>query len=318
MNVSELYTVEQLIENIKRRCSVPTSQLTFLPQDFVDLANDELQGEVVPLIMSTREEFFVDYEDIQTPASGVIPLPAATVGMKVRSVCYVQQSSPLVLINLPRVDLDIVAGVGFSNFNTLTGFYIQGNDLVLYPSQSAPTNTPIRIYFYRRTLVLSNLGTYGQIISIDEMANTVVLSFVPYDWTVGHELNAINFQVPFECVNEDLEIVSVSSPTVELNSVEGLSVGDYVSDRGFSPIPQVPIEAHAYLAQLTAAKCLEALGDNEGNQAAIAKAEKLKDKLMVMISQRVDGSTKKIMNPNGGLRLGAGIGRFGWGRGGTW
>lgn len=308
------YSVEQLIENIKRRCSVPTSQLTYTEEDFALLANDELQGEVVPLIMSAREEFFVEFIDVPCPADRRIAIPDYVTGMKLRSVCYVQTgTSPLILVNLPRLDLDVVAGVGFSNVNTLAGFIVEGNDIVLYPPTSVPVGITIRLYFYRRTLVLAPPSQYGQIISIDSNTNTVQLSFVPSTWGTGTLLNAVSQKVPFEAVNSELQIVTTSAPSVILNSVEGLSVGDYISELGFSAVPQIPIEAHAYLAQLTAAKALEGLGDREGMSAALQKAEKLKESLLVLVSQRVDGSVKKVMNPNGGMRLGAGLGR--WGRG---
>jgi len=311
------YTVDDLISNIKRRCAVPTSQLTYTEEDFALLANDEMQDEVVPLIMSTREEMFVEYYDIETPSTKIIPFPTNTVGNKIRSVCYVQQQSPLVLVNLPRIDLDVVAGVGFANWATLAGFYIQGNDLVLYPNNSVPVGTNIRIYFYKRTLVLASPSSYGRIVSIDENNNTVVLSLVPNDWAIGTELNAVSQTTPFKTLNSTLEIVNISSPSVILNNVDDLTVGDYISERGFSAIPQIPIEAHPYLAQLTAAKALEGLGDRQGEQSALAKADKLKQSLLVLISQRVDGSVKKIMNPSGGLRFNANIGRWGRGWGGN-
>lgn len=315
------YNVEQLIENIKRRCSVPTSQLTFTDEDFALLANDELHGEVVPLMMSTREEYFVEWYEVNTPADGVISFPDDTVASKVRTVAYRQPGSPLVMNNLPRIDLDIVTGVGFANFNTLAGFYVQGNDLVLYPNTSVPVGTPIRIYFYKRPLVLAAPSQYGQIESIDVNTNQITLSYVPYDWTTGTVLNAVSSTPGFKVTASALTIVSTSAPSITLDTVDGLSVGDYVSNEGYSAVPQVPIEAHAYLAQLTAAKCLEALGDNVGNQAALAKAESLKKNLLIMLSQRVDGSTKKVMSPSGGMRVGAGIGRWGWGwsgGSGTW
>lgn len=311
------YTVEDLIANIKRRCAVPTSQLTYTLEDFTLLANDEMQDEVVPLIMSTREEMFVDYYDVSSPADGVIPFPPETVGNKIRSVCYVQQAQPLVLANLPRIDLDVVSGVGFSNWATLAGFYIQGNDLILYPNAVVPANTQIRIYFYRRTLVLADPSSYGRIQSIDTGTNTVVMDTVPVSWEVGTQLNAVSQETPFQTLNSTLEISAVSSPSIILNNVDDLSVGDYISDLGFSAIPQIPIEAHPYLAQLTAAKCLEGLGDDRGMEAALSKAMKLKESLLVLISQRVDGSVKKVVNPSGGLRLNSGIGRWGggWGNG---
>lgn len=309
------YSVEQLIENIKRRCSVPTSQLTYTDQDFALLANDELQGEVVPLIMSTREEYFVDYIDVIAPASGIIDIPDNVVGQKLRTVAYVSQPNPLILINLPRVDLDIVAGIGFSTPLTLAGFYVQGNQLMLYPQTSIPTGTTIRLYYYRRTLVLADPSAYGQVISVDTLNNQIQVTFVPYNWGAGTKLNSVKATSPFNVTNEDLEIVNVSAPTITLNSVVGINVGDYISELGFSAIPQVPIEAHAYLAQLTAIKALEGLGDRTGMEAAQAKADLLRKSLLVMISQRVDGSTKKVMAAGGGLRLAAGFGlRSGYGR----
>lgn len=311
------YSVEDLIANIKRRCAVPTSQLTYTPEDFTLLASDEMQDIVVPLIMSTREEMFVEYVDVATPSDRVIPFPSETAGNKLRSVCYVQQSSPLVLVNLPRIDLDVVAGVGFSNWATLAGFYIQGNDLMLYPNTSVPVGTMIRIYFYRRTLVLADPASYGKVVSVDTGSNTIVLDFVPIAWAVGTELNAVSQTTPFKTLNETIEIVNISSPSIVLNNVDDIAVGDYISERGFSAIPQIPIEAHPYLAQLTAAKCLEGLGDREGEAAALSKAEKMRTALLIMISQRVDGSVKKIVNPSGGLRMNASIGRRGGGYGGN-
>ena len=305
------YDLESLILNIQRRCSVPTSQLTFSDEDFALLANDELQGEVVPLIMSTREEYFVSYVDVASPSDGVIEFPAAAVGAKLRSVCWVQQTNPLVMTNLPRIDLDVVAGIG-AGIIGLAGFYIQGNDIVLYPNTSVPTGTTIRLYYYKRSLVLAAPAAYGQVVSIDTGSNTVQLSNVPSDWVIGTQINSVSSIPNFNTTNVLATIVTVSSPSIVLDTIEGIVVGDYVSELGFSAVPQVPVEAHAWLAQLTAVKCLEGLGDRSGMEAAQAKADLLKKNLLVLISQRIDGSVKKVMNPDGGVRLGAGLRRWGW------
>lgn len=307
------YNNARLIELIKLACAVPTSQLTYTEADFVNLGTRILQTIVVPLIMSTREEYFVKFEDIQTPADGFIDFPSDAVGSKLRNVCYISQLNPLILVNLPRIDLDVVAGVGFFNQVTLAGFYIQGDQLCLYPNTSVPTNTPIRLYYYRRTLELAAPAEYGQVISIDPMANTVVLSNVPLDWAVGTELNAIESQPNFQETNSLFTITAVSSPSIIVDSVDGISVGDYISEAGYSAIPQIPIEAMNYLAQCVAVVALEGLGDREGMKAASDVAEQMKESLLVMISQRVDGSIKKVINPSGGLRLAGGTWRRGWG-----
>lgn len=307
------FSTEQLIQMIKRACSVPTSQLTYTDADWTLMATDMLQTMVVPLIMSTREEYFVTFEDVQSPADGFIPFPETAVGSKLRNVCYISQTNPLILINLPRVDLDVVAGVGFYTLGTLAGFYVQGEYIVLYPNTSVPTNTPIRLYYYRRCLALAAPTKYGQVLSVDTGTNTVVLDFVPFTWAAGTELNSVGSQPNFSVTNALATIVSVSSPSIILDDVTGIEVGDYVSELGYSAVPQIPVEAMNYLAQLVAVIALEGLGDRDGMAAAEKVAEKFKENLLIMISQRVDGSVKKVINPSGGLRIGSGSWRRNWG-----
>lgn len=307
------YDMEQMIANIKRRCAVPTSQLTYTDSDFTKLCTDELQTMAVPLIMSCREEFFVTTRDIATPADRRIPFPSDTVSSKIRALTYLQQSSPVVTINIPRIDIDIVNGVGFSNYATLAGFYLENNEMVLYPNTSVPVGTMLRMFLYRRTLDIAAPADYGRVLAINTGSNTVTLDFLPPAWEIGDVVNSVNSIMPFDVTNAAMTITNVSSPSLIVDNVDDLQVGDYISLQGYSAIPQIPIEAHAYLAQLTAVQCLEGLGDQTGKQSAEEKAEKLKTNLLILISQRVDGSIKKIMNASGGLRLGAGIGRWGGG-----
>ncbi len=307
------YDMVALIDDIKLRCTVPTSQLLYTNERFTQQANKCLKDKVVPLIMSTREGYFVKFYDVPLPSDGIIDLPGNTVGIKIRSVCYVQQTSPLLLINLPRIDLDVVAGVGWNNYTSIAGFYVQDNSLHLYPNSSVPTNTVIRIFYYKRSLVLATPGSYGQITAIDPLTNTITMARVPTSWTTGTQVNTISQSPNFDITNDLATVVNASTPTLELDSVEGMQVGDYMSEYGFSAIPQIPVEAMGYLAQKTASNVLQSLGDWEAKKNSDKECEELRENVLIMISQRVDGSTKKIIAPQGGIRLGAGLGR--WGRG---
>lgn len=306
------YDVEQLIENIKRRCAVPTSQVTYTNQDFTDLADDELKDTVVPLIMSAKEEYFVGHVDVTVTSTRILDIPEEAVGDKLRSVCFVQQTSPLILQNIPRIDLDVIAGTGFSSFDINVGFYIEGNTLVLYPGTSVPVGTTVRFFYYKRTLKLASPTQYGQVVSIDPGTLSIVLDYIPTTWVAGTVLNSISSLPGFKVTNSEFEITSTSSPTIFVDSVDDIEVGDYISEQGYSGVPQIPVEAMGYLAQITASKCLEGLGDKTGMETAEAKAEKMKTSLLVMISNRVDGSGKKIVNPTGGFRA---VGLYRRGRG---
>jgi len=215
---------------------------------------------------------------------------------------------PLSIVNVPRLDLDVVSGIGpVSQNGTVAGFYIQNNNLHFYSYLSIPSGSTIRIYYYKRALALTQPSKYGKITSVDPDTNTIIVNNLPTDWAADTVLNTVSSIPGFATTNESATIISVSSPSIVLNTVEGIVVGDYVSDYGYSAIPQIPIEAHQYLAQLTAAKCLEGLGDREAMTSALRKAETLEQNLMIIMSQRVDGSGKKVINPSGGLRYKAGL-----------
>ena len=64
---------------------------------------------------------------------------------------------------------------------------------------------------------------------------------------------------------------------------------------GQSPVAQfIPAEATYLLAQLAAARCLQALGDTEGYKVSLTKIEQMKNHLINLISDRIEGQPKRI------------------------
>lgn len=316
------YNVANLIANIKIRCAVPSSQLTFEDTDWAEMASNTLQDEVVPLVMSTREEFFVTYEDVVLPATGIVPIPSEAVGAKLRSVCWLQQSNPLQLFNLPRLDLDVVAGIANNAMTVGTtvpgafgGFFLQDNSIHIWPSTGIVGGNILRLYYFRRALQLADPRSYSTVLSVTD--NTIVLERAPASFEVGSIVNTVSSLPNFAITNSGATITAVSSPTIEVDDATGIEVGDYISLQGYSAVPQIPVEAHAYLAQLTAVFALESLNDEAGANKASEKAMKLRTNLLTMISSRVDGSPKKIVAGNGGIKaasmFGGALGRGYWG-----
>lgn len=304
------YNVANLIANTKIRCAVPTSQLTFEDEDWTIMASNTLQDEVVPLVMTTREEFFVTYEDVALPADGIIPIPSAAVGAKLRAVCWLQQGNPLQIFALPQLTLDVVSGVANNVLTVGTtvpgafgGFFLQDNSIHVWPSTGIIGGNTIRLYYFRRALQLADPRNYSQVVSV--AGNLLQLERVPASFTVGSVVNTISSTPNFAITNAGSEVVAVSTPSIELADATGIEVGDYMTLEGYSAIPQVPVEAHAYLAQLTAVFALESLNDESGASRASEKAEKLKKGLLTMVSSRVDGSPKKIVAGNGGIKAAA-------------
>ena len=82
----------------------------------------------------------------------------------------------------------------------------------------------------------------------------------------------------------------VGTNTLPLN----LNIDDIFAVKEQTIIPQIPVELHSMLAQRVAVKCLEALGDQQGLQAAMVKLAEMEIKTGSLIDNRVEGSPLKV------------------------
>jgi hypothetical protein len=73
-----------------------------------------------------------------------------------------------------------------------------------------------------------------------------------------------------------------------------LNINDVIALPEETTIPQIPIELHAMLAQRVSMRCLEALGDAAGLQAAAAKLVDMESKTAALIDNRVESAPIKI------------------------
>ncbi len=82
----------------------------------------------------------------------------------------------------------------------------------------------------------------------------------------------------------------------EVTIPKKMNKGDVIALPEQTSIPQVPVELHAMLAQRCAMRCLEALNDVSGLQAAALKLNDMELKTGNLIDNRVESSPQKI-NP---------------------
>jgi hypothetical protein len=114
----------------------------------------------------------------------------------------------------------------------------------------------------------------------------------------GHKTYAFDIQVPRN---------GVSGSVVFFNAgdiPEKFIVGDYICEQYECIIPQIPSDLHNLLAERTCARILESLGDYEGAAKQDAKVSTLEGKQGTLISNRVEGSVKKVFNRHSLLRSG--------------
>lgn len=302
------YTVNELVTDVKTTASVPAAQPRFSVDGIIKIMTRILQSKIVPMMMTVREEYFVDYEDYQIVQGNNLgyPIPKAAVGMKVRDVCLVnQQANLLNMTTLPRLSLEEISATQYGQYVPF-GIYIQNNNVILWPpNQSAPTNT-LRMYFIRRTNVLTSSANCGQVEGI--AGNVLTLTQVPTTWVVGDLINTIDAEPGFNTTARDREITDITGLDVTLDDVEDIAETNWVALNGYSPIAQIPVEAQQLLVQATALEILKSMGNDKGYQKLEVEYKQLVEYVMDVITPRVDSSPKKALAVNGI----AGFCGFGW------
>ena len=303
---SQDFTTTGLIDTIRILASVPNNQqLSSDDATLLNLLNFELSNSIVPQLMAVREEYFVDNYDFETYFNNVTgywqdsyEFPENAIGMKLRD--FVQlvpgpgiQTPPLERF-VPRISPEDVAGNRFNSSATISSgisFYVRNDSVVLYP---CPTQIiPLRMKYFRGPNFLVSTSEAGQVVSINTAANSVVLTNLPSDWSIGQTVDVIQPYQGFNFDAQDVAITAISNPTLSLASVSGIKVGDWVALQGNSPIPQIPAAAQAVLAQAVVIKLLESLKDADGVKIAQAKYNELFKALEFMITPRIDGEAIK-------------------------
>lgn len=291
------YTTAGLISAIKRKASVPANQNLFTDADFAEILDGELRTYIVPLLMRVREEYLVTSSDTSiVSGTASYEIPAQAVGKKLRSLYQVTDAGDLV--EIPRLNPEDIAID--RRLVRPYGYYVQGDNIVLYPS---PTSSgTLRMFYYRRPNKLVKTSYAAKVSNINVGANEVTCESVPSAWTTNTLLDCIDKEPSFKVNLEGTQASLIAGYilTLPAATVALLEVGDWIAETGESPLPQAPVETFDLLEQAAILKVLEAMGDQSGGfQAAAAKLQQLEANVIDMISPRVDGNPKKITSNRG-------------------
>lgn len=292
------WDAEALIASVKRRASIPTAQGTFQTADFLAIANEEIQGYVVPFITSQREDYLIAHYDV-TIQAGVVSyrLPTRSVGQALREVHVINPQSQLE--NIPRVSRENLGGA-------TRGFYLDGNVLMLItdnPDTVGTIGTALRMTYHMRPNTLVATASVGVIQSINTGTRQVTLTSAPGTFTSGSLYDLVRARPGFECLALD-QSATVAGTTLTFTSTlpSDLAVGDVVCLAGESNYPQIPVELHGLLAQRVAVKCLEALGDAEHIQTAGGVLQQQEEATAKLLTPRVAGEVERVINRSSPFR----------------
>ncbi len=210
------YTTAGLIDAVKLRAMVPTSQSLFTDARILTILNDVQYAMVVPWMMSQRQDFFKTYVDIPVdPTTSVYKLPRNTVGEKIQGIYYGADT------NQPgQIDWDACAQVDVGdvydkNFRTSRGFSysISSDVFTVWPRALEPSKF-FRVWYYRRPSALVLPSDCGKVNAVNTGTNTLSLASAPSSWNTTSMLDIIEGTPHFS-------VLGTSAPSSISTLVEG-------------------------------------------------------------------------------------------------
>lgn len=281
-----LYDTSYLVDQVKRRASIPTSQQLFTVPKLVTMLNDELQTRIVPFLMSMREEWYVTEIDYTSDGSTTeYTIPSDAVGQKLRNVTIWENGK--MMNDVQRLDPDAL-------YDAVFGFYIKNNKIIFYPVAPA-NNKVIRISYFKRSNELVETTEAGQISLVAGNDLTLALT-PPTDFIIGASVQVVSHVSPFPIILTTT-IANVAGSVITLTDTPtDVSIGDWLCTEGEAVFPNIPSELVPALAQAVAVKCLAALGDTEGMQIAQNEYNQIEFSARATLSPKVDGAPKKVFN----------------------
>lgn len=164
-------TSNALIKTIQRKTSSPLSQNLFTATDYLAFLNDEMFSSTVPSVLEFHEEYFVYIDPVPVlPQQKRYPIPTRAIGMKLRDVKW--QDANGNLFDMSRVNPEDKAfyqqNIGTSE--TISKYYIEGNDLVLLPALTVTNAITLYLYYFLRP---NQLVVDERAATITNFANTI-------------------------------------------------------------------------------------------------------------------------------------------------
>jgi len=302
-------TTNALLKSIKRRAMVPDNQNTFSDQDFIDFMNEEMMIGLVPSILQMKEEYFIFKQVIPFAADkSNYPVPERALANKIREICYKDNTDKYSGNEYEMTQIAIddryngsSNGTGSNDLSGFRRFYMMGSDIVIHPGVGSSPYGALSVYYYLRPNTIVKESLVASVVDVNRVNNTVTLSALPLGYNAAAKYDFIKAKSPHNILDIDVSptALNIGSKVASFASADiprDLEVGDYVALAGQTCIPNVPTELHMVLAQRVAQRVLEALGDTEGLNNATNKIAEMESKLTSMMSNRVEGAPRKVVN----------------------
>lgn len=311
------FSAEDLIESVKRRASIPSSEDLITDSEILHFANEEMDIEMVPLITMKHEDYFLTRELIHIDlTNNKYPIPYRAIGAKIRELAYQPSlQNPNDLREMRRISPNDLAATS-NRTSTSRHFYFEGENIVLWGRNESLIDGYLCVFFFMRPNTIVPFEEVSEIQSFDLNAGTFVVDKIPAGFAVGGKIDFVKSRSPHKIMTYDIPILALDSATRTItldasayspqpsmgNVMVQLEAGDQISLAGETNLINIPSELHVMLAQMTAARILDSIGDKENLAQANDKLLRMENNAQGLIDNRDEGSPFKVRPRNSLLR----------------
>ncbi len=304
-------TFSDLISTLKLVSFTSTTNSLTAP-NLLSLLNRSYRSYISPFLKTLRDEWQVAKDDVEltTDSSGRVTIPNS-VASTLRTVAWRNNS---ILYPLTRVEPE--NAFAYQQQSTIpAGFMLKGYQLVILPVQSSAYTIVVSYMKRAPTGVLEESA--GEVVNV--AGYDLTLDVVPLAWqsSAPTSVDLISNESPFSVVAEDVAC-SLAGNVLTLSGISSslLALGQWVSDVGTSPYPNLPIEIHPLLELDVINTLFGTIAGDKRQKAAQNDRDMMRKELALLMSPRAQGNSKPIVNYNApGMRGYGRYGRYGGGGG---
>jgi len=285
-------TTEELIAQIKRRVSVPASQIKYDNSDFIAFLDNAIASKIVPKLIDIDEGFFVDMQDVPLVAGqSKYRIPEFAVCWTIHEIGYLDTNGSYRV--LPRSTRG-TERAGTTD-NHPYGFYLEDGNIVTTPDMGTTVSGSIRFYFYRRLNKLILSASCGKVNTVTSVGTDWQLTVDTAPAGIATTADVIFGSSPYEVIsyNSGTTVVGLNVTIAKADFDATPQVGDWVVQSGYTPIPHLPDAWQYLLADFGARKTMIGNVDAKTLQLLDSDIKDDIDGIRRVTQSRTKGSPRK-------------------------
>jgi hypothetical protein len=248
------YTTADLLSDIKRDDFFSSSQTFFTDAELLDIGNGELLAEIIPMIKTFNENYYMELVDSSFVANqSSYALPKYGMWNVVFLVQRINQSGIAIYPDFVRLELDQLKDYQVTNTGVPNAYYILNDTINFVPTPGPGVTDRYRLWIYRRPGRMVPTSFAAQVQSVNLATGEVTYTAVPpATYTASSRHDFYSSTPPFRRLQTDIQATAIlgNVQTFPVASVQNLVAGDYVCIVDETVYPPIPLEIQPYLSEI--------------------------------------------------------------------